>query len=380
MTKSIKNLYRENYNIIKLKYIFIFSLPLYFIYSIGFAQSNNTIPHDTIDKTNTIIDIIYKYDTMHTEHIIYEYDTIIIYDIIIQYDDNTETISGDTLTVFDIQNNIDMVSKRTSDLLNKYSIDLYFTPAYTWHILSANNPVYNELIDIKKQYEIPLITYSTGVNINYSLKNVLFQTGIIYTLLRDKINYNLTTLQVNTSYLYNYSNEEFWKTDTVDIYYQITDNDTSWFFITKEKLVETTDSTLVTDYDSIIDELSYNNINKYNYIEFPFIMGYEIKRDKVTYSFKGGVILGLLINAKGKMLSVNDNNTFILINTDEQLFIKPNLSVILATEINYKISKKFSLLTEIYVRQNIKSIYDKNFYFSEKYLLIGIKAGFRYNF
>ncbi len=227
----------------------------------------------------------------------------------------------------------------------------------------------------------PDYLYSGGIRLCYKHKSWTAKTGISFTKLNEKFNYNYTSTKIDTSYYYNVFNSGYTKYDTImflNLDYLLETGDSIYSPYVSETWVETTDSTLKTKLDTTNIKEKLNTKNIYNYIEIPLILGYKINRYKFTYSLNAGIITGIFIKSKGFTIQQNNLNNIIDISTAGLPYIKFNYSLIINTEICYKINKKLHLLVEPFYRQSINSLFNKNYLYSKKNKAYGLTIGLRY--
>ncbi|OQX98194.1 MAG: hypothetical protein B6I24_05845 [Bacteroidetes bacterium 4572_128] len=231
--------------------------------------------------------------------------------------------------LFSDENNLDtteIILKNKSSLnLSNWSLEIYYSPLYTPNILSVNSDISEDYIKYRKNSEKALISYSYGGNINYNFKNLTFQIGVSYTKLGEEFSKKIVKNKIDST------------------------------------IIIVLDTFQIVKYDTNKITNFYNTTNEYNYFEIPLITSYNIKNKTTIFSMKMGIITGFFLNAKGQSISLKDINETIEIN-------------------KYKLDFRTSIIIEPYIRQNINSIFKKNYEISQKYRSTGLKIGVKYYF
>jgi len=266
-----------------------------------------------------------------------------------------------------------------------WSVDVNYSQLGTWSTITASMPENAEYISRRDLSEAPTyFTYSIGANMNCTFKNVLFQTGLFYTQLGEEFSHGTQTVIIDSNYFYDYYQSEHYDIDTIwftNLDSLLNDPDDPYltpYYDTTVYVIN--DSTLVEDIDTTTGQSQYYEmLNRYSYMEIPLLVGYEFKTKNMTWYMKGGVIAGVLLNAKGKSISLYDNNLVMDINKNTMPFAQISSSYIVGGGIIYHISNKFGLNAEIYHRGNINSIFSDNCDVVQKYRSLGLKAGIRYS-
>ena len=249
--------------------------------------------------------------------------------------------------LFSDENNLDtteIILKNKSSLnLSNWSLEIYYSPLYTPNILSVNSDISEDYIKYRKNSEKALISYSYGGNINYNFKNLTFQIGVSYTKLGEEFSKKIVKNKIDST------------------------------------IIIVLDTFQIVKYDTNKITNFYNTTNEYNYFEIPLITSYNIKNKTTIFSMKMGIITGFFLNAKGQSISLKDINETIEINNDLP-FMKLNFTFLVGIALEYKLDFRTSIIIEPYIRQNINSIFKKNYEISQKYRSTGLKIGVKYYF
>ncbi len=238
----------------------------------------------------------------------------------------------------------EIILKNKSSLnLSNWSLEIYYSPLYTPNILSVNSDISEDYIKYRKNSEKALISYSYGGNINYNFKNLTFQIGVSYTKLGEEFSKKIVKNKIDST------------------------------------IIIVLDTFQIVKYDTNKITNFYNTTNEYNYFEIPLITSYNIKNKTTIFSMKMGIITGFFLNAKGQSISLKDINETIEINNDLP-FMKLNFTFLVGIALEYKLDFRTSIIIEPYIRQNINSIFKKNYEISQKYRSTGLKIGVKYYF
>ena len=263
-----------------------------------------------------------------------------------------------------------------------WSIDLYAAELYNNPITTSNFSQNDATASLIKKSQSPSYSSSLGGNFNYSFKNWMIQLGVSATQIGEKNTFENKTLMID-SLISGYD----------QVPYSYYDVDTIWFYNLDSLLIGVLDSlpiydsTLETGYNNIpIWDIDSNNItkkytvqNKYTYLEIPLIFGYEINRNKFSYTLRAGLITGIFLNAKGSTISFDDSKTVTSLNK-ETPFLKTNFTLLFGCGLNYKLTENYSLISEFMYRKSLNSLFDNSYPISQKYNTIGLKLGVRYTF
>ncbi|MBU0763910.1 MAG: hypothetical protein KJ607_03640 [Bacteroidetes bacterium] len=256
-------------------------------------------------------------------------------------------------------------------------LDFYVSPVYTNSRIFAVSPEYTDYAAQREDKESPAFTWigSAGANAALSHKNIIFQTGINYSGFGETYTNYVNTLERKDFYdyfssgHYNYDTIMFTQVDSMleGSSYQVPYVCSTW--------VETTDSALVTDIDTIRSG-PVDFRNTYRYLEIPVAIGYELKHNRFTYSLKAGLITGIFLNASGKTLSLQDD----LYSTDlsaELPFNKFAFSTTAALGVTYDAGHRIGIFGEVYYRHRLNSLFAGNYHVGQKHHLTGFRAGVR---
>lgn len=266
------------------------------------------------------------------------------------------------------------------------------------------------------------MSYAAGIGINYDYKNFRLSSGVDYAQIAETFEYETNQYFVNSTERFNLFEKSrhqeinehidyevhthaICKIDTLEMHYTIekvehlnyTYLDTVWHFKVDTTIsilsdsvrtirIDTTDVVLFdTSYFRTIDTLSvrtnqYQNINKYSYLEIPFSIGYGINWEKWSLRPGIGGIVGVMLYAKGKGISMTDKNTVYEFTEKDLPFVNFQFSLLLSISLEYKIEEQFSMMAQALYRSNLNSMYQGS-YAEQKYMSgFGLNLGLLYYF
>lgn len=269
------------------------------------------------------------------------------------------------------------IDKKFDDDIWYWSLDGYFSPSYSIHC-TANTHDSDYSLQTSLIEQKPAFSYTLGANIIFHTKNTILQTGITYTSLREKLYCSENITRIDSSYYYDYFETTYFETVIVDSYYQVSNGDTTWYYVNKEEWITKTDSSLITDYDTVVAEIENEYLNKYSYLQVPFIIGYSFDHRKFTYSVKGGIVACFFIKAQGRTIKGNENTDVVV--TNDLPFKSPYFLFQASVGISYNLYKNTSLFLEPRYKCSINSLYKNYYSISHKYHSFGINFGLKYKF
>lgn len=371
------------------KYIISISIIFLLIYSTLFSFPNNnsfkinqTLPPEVKD-TIYVYDTIVQFDTIY----IYEtvYDTVFIFDTINYSDiinDSLKTSIVDS-TSFDTINNRKFQINLEFKLPEfKYKFKFYAGGdigfSYFHKITSWNENVTSEYKNLYRKSSKYSFGITSGFNIMTNYQNFEVQTGINYNQYLEKFDFFHQKLNIDTLKYFSFFQNNFYKVDT--IFYldldELLHGDTVWLPIFDTTFTYFRDSTLITEYDSIFNNVEKKSLNLYSYIEIPLIFGYQFNKRKYSITPKAGIIFGINIHRKGYNFGFFNENYFIS-NIKTNNYPKINLSFYGSVNLRYKIRRNLFLYSEPSFSFNLNKAYS-NQYNKTRFLRCEVKFGFYY--
>ncbi len=367
--------------------LFVFVCLFFFTIILGSFGFNKIIPgdyqpdsNDTIYDTVFIYELVYVYDTIYTEEIIV--DTVHIYDTLDldrKIDKKKITISQNLPKIHSIYN-IKKQQINSSLFGSKIFADLIYSPLYTNSLFSSVD-IYSEARQNNKYALSPLIGFSTGININYYNKKLTYSSGLLFSQIKEQFSYTATKDIIDTSYFYKYFTYPVSQIDTIwfiNIDTLLFTGDTIYEAFLDTNYVYYMDSLYTSKLDST--EINYYDkyVNKYFYLELPLIFGYKINHIRFSIIPEIGLILGIILNSQGKIISLENIERTNDINKETQL--SPVLfSLYTGVRFDYFLTKRIDFFTKIFYRQNLNSVF-MDYPIIMKHRTFGIQFGFKYKF
>lgn len=136
--------------------------------------------------------------------------------------------------------------------------------------------------------------------------------------------------------------------------------------------------------DTIADKVVTNN--RYQTLDVPVMIGYEIPIKKVTLTINGGAYFNLHFKPQGEFLSPYDNRPVSFSNSENPEGTLPAFREKLgigwygSVGVQYKISPRLQVLVEPHLRSYTTSLTRDDFMTDQKYLTAGVFVGLRHQF
>ncbi|MCF8373964.1 MAG: hypothetical protein K9H64_20235 [Bacteroidales bacterium] len=192
--------------------------------------------------------------------------------------------------------------------------------------------------------------FNGGIRMEVRGRNFLLESGISFLQISQKGKYQTLDIFNRDTTLWDFWDSSFTKIDTLDSYFQVFGNDTTWFYITQTNEITDTGST---SYDSTIttrEDLTHTFTNRYKYLEIPLIMGYSFTKSRLTTSVKAGVISSFLWQSHGQSISGLSKNDIYSFTHDD--FPAIRLDLYSALELRYFFGPRYFVFGEAYYRQS----------------------------
>ncbi|NOY50875.1 MAG: hypothetical protein GXO88_09990 [Chlorobi bacterium] len=327
------------------------------VYQLPASPENNPLPEQITSGQLTLRDTVPDAETIFKLPLT---DTLFIRDTI--YRLKTDTIllvETDTVTIIDTvflkkkkQKKPKKTKQKTSDLIsthiprqNGWSAEIFMAPVASSFSLSRENS--------------PLTVRS-------------FAIGADFSKILDRINISATVKlshfaeKFNNTYLV--TEGGFFRTDTIDEYYTVSDIDTTWYYVT--------DSTWLPVDDK---QYSYNVNNRVGFIDISVKATYDFYVSKKTRIFAGlGLQTGILIYKSGLAVPDGENQPegvdFAGLNFNNTVF-----SGLVNLGMKYQLSKTMDFKSEFYYFQGFNDVVS-SYPVNNKLKGLGLKLGLAYYF
>lgn len=240
---------------------------------------------------------------------------------------------------------------------NWVSVGLWVAPAYTITSLKAADG-YEDYLQYRKDHESPAISVSTGLDVRFNIRKWHIQTGLGYSEYKQYRNYN----------------NSFKALDSLSSYYQ---TDTIWGWIydppnVGEPIVLGYDTTFIPVYNT-----TNEGYNRWSYIEVPLIAGYKFKTGRFSLDVGTGISCAFLINAEGNVPHLDEDNRFNNLSDLNDEMNKYLFNYILQVGASYHLTPQWSINFSPFYKQNLNSVFNKNYPIDQKFRSIGINFGLK---
>lgn len=263
-----------------------------------------------------------------------------------------------------------------------WSVDAWWSPIYNSTMFVTKSSEFQEYTGMLRNATSEDITYTNfGGDLNYSYKNWIFQLGVFYAELGQKMRVPITVSDIRQSSHYNYFENNILHHDTIWFYDMdaLLHGDTVLIAKPVETWIVQKDSNLVIKSDTLKTTTHHTVLNRYSYLEIPIMAGYEIHKDKFSFSVKGGVAAGFFIRSAGSVPASNGYES-VSLSSSELPYVKPNFTLLFSLGISYHLNDKFAVFGEPYLRKNVNSIFENKYIYSQKFQSVGVKFGLKYTF
>lgn len=299
-------------------------------------------------------------DKIHRVNVPYKPDTVYIYRSdsvkITKYETVQQIISRtDTIKISNIINDTVYFDSRINMLNQKY----FFGDFYT-SFQPLDFKTFNSTPEINEQYE-----KSIG-----STLAAEFGISAGYNSYKSQIALQASVVNLFEKYKYTFDNSfgGFYDVDTLETYYSITQNDTTWFYIT--------DSTWI-PLDSKIE--THNLINKYRFVNLSASLAYNIiTRDTWNSYIIAGAGIRIPIKTDAYHL-LYQNEKFVPNQISINNLNKLQVYALAGVGFREALNSKVILYQEINTLFNFTETYKNIKFYRQKYML-SFKLGIRYKF
>ena len=254
---------------------------------------------------------------------------------------------------------IDTTSSPLHDIRKKswISISFYVAPAYTNSTLTADN-AFDEELKYRNDHETGAISWSAGADVQFNIRNWYIQTGLSYSTFSNNRNYN----------------HSFKAPDSLNSYYS---KDTTWAWVYDPPhigypIVLSIDST----YIQVFNEIN-EGVNRWNYLEIPLLIGYTFHFNRFSLDIGSGVSYGILLGASGNVPSLSEENLFTELSELEPQMNKHTFNYILQIGASYHLTPQWSLIVKPFYKQNLQSVFEKNYPIDQRFKAFSIKFGLK---
>jgi|GEM_PF-1278603 hypothetical protein len=310
--------------------------------SAGEEQQENADPADEeILRVDTVFQV--RYDTIFLK------DTVIIRDTVMITD-----------TIFKQKVVKNAYKKKTSfenTLLNQQREQEYYLNFHLGPVIG--NTVYEgtkgELVDRYSDAFSGALSYTLGIEGGIRKNNFFAETGLAIRNVREGFEYTFEQPE-----------QTYYETDTLDTYYTLDGQDTTWYFVT--------DSTqqVIPGYDQY-----FKNSNEYTFLDIPVYIGYRIMLGRVDLEVKGGVTVEALLKKEG--FFIVDEENFPVSNLDE---LNSNIGLSGRLELGgiYDVNRRLGVFAKINMRTSFVDTFKDSYPVERSSSAVSLKFGLRASF
>ncbi len=232
---------------------------------------------------------------------------------------------------------------------NRLVLSLYLSGVYNRPETLQNN--YPADINVTS---MPMTDYGAGAGIRYYLGQWFLETGLNYSRLSQKTEYDITA-KILDAELSGYRPDTIW----------------GWFYdppYIGVPVVIGIDSSWVDVYKTIHNFKTV--INRHEYLEVPLMAGYSFGSGRFGFDIAAGISAGFLMNVNGEVFS-DDRFVPLDKNTSNEFILNGLLNI----GINYRISEKYDLFFKPFYKKNLQQVFKSGYLSEQKFDVFGINTG-----
>lgn len=290
-----------------------------------------------------------KYDTVYvtTHDTIIQTDTVSVRDTIIVRD----TVYMKKAIKKPYKDGAIFRNTTLSDIQNKkYYFEIFAGPGFETNTFTGSN---SELVDLYESAYENIPSIEAGITAGRHFGSFLLEAGL-----------GIRQVREDFSYTYSVPSDAYYEIDTVDSYYTIENQDTTWYYVT--------DSTLQTEPGK--DE-NYSNRNYYTYLNIPITVGYKLAVGNVITHLKMGIVNDLLIGSGGYYIKDSELNP---VGDYAELDLSPYmLSGTLSLGAVYYINHFSAVSIDLKYRKTFNPVFEDEIPVSRENSSLSGKVGFR---
>ena len=311
-------------------------------------ETTETVKGDTLDTESPEVRV--RVDTVFQVRI----DTIIQMDTVYIRD---TTIVRDT--VFRNKKVKNAHKKETSfknSLIHKgetakFHVSLFAGPVFSDLVYQGKSP----LVETYSDAFSGGFSFTLGAEVGLSKGNFIAETGIA-----------LRRVTENFEYTFEKPPETFYVTDTLDAYYTVENQDTTWYYVT-DSSQQTTPGY----------EERFNNLNEYLFVDIPVYLGYRFDIKNTMIELKAGIATSFLLKKTGNYIADEENAP---VKKLDELQSNIAYSGLFEAGGVYYFGKRLGVFGKINLRIPLKDAFHESYPLERKNNEVAIKAGLRISF
>jgi len=240
--------------------------------------------------------------------------------------------------------------------LSKWVLDLSYGPGVPIRFLTAKSSEGQAYQTLRSSNETPVFDQMIQARLSYvSRQGVAVRTGLNYAHLVERLDYARDSISRNTI------------TITIDTVF----NPDGSFNIVRDTIS-----------NRELGRLDKRRYNHFRTIQIPLILGFEKRIKNWTFHINGGAMFNLYLNRKGEILDAMDQVRNMSTGSDELSAFKDRWDILLygSLGVNYRIYDRIHLMAEPSIRYTLKPITTPSYSLDQKYMLLNLNLGVRYEF
>ena len=240
--------------------------------------------------------------------------------------------------------------------LSKWAFDLTYGPGLPLRRLTARSGEFESYSNLREANETAVYDEMIQARVSYISKwGISARTGLNYAHLVEKLAFTRDSVTGSTT------------TITIDTVF----NPDGSFSITRDT------SNVVTS--GRLEKVKYNHFTT---LQIPIVLGYEHRTKDWTFHLNGGVLMNIYLNRRGEILDQADRPVDISSSSGSFDAFKDGWDMILFGSLgaNYRISDRLHAVIEPSFRYTLNPITTVNYPLEQKYIILNLNFGLRYEF
>ena len=121
-----------------------------------------------------------------------------------------------------------------------------------------------------------------------------------------------------------------------------------------------------------------NGTTKFNYLELPVIVGYEIAKNRWGLALQGGITAGVLVGLSGNYASIkNYNTTLYNVASNKSTFRRSIFNAVIAPQVQYYFNENTNLFVNPMIRHNLQTVTVTTADMQQRYNSYSVNVGIR---
>ncbi len=199
------------------------------------------------------------------------------------------------------------------------------------------------------------VSFALGAEAGLSKGNFIAETGIA-----------LRRISESFEYIFEKPPETFYVTDTLDAYYVVENQDTTWYYVTDSS------QQTIPGYEE-----KYNNLNEYLFVDIPVYLGYRFDIRNTIIELKTGVATSVLLRKTGNYIADEEDGP---VKTLDELQSNIAYSGLFEVGGVYYFGKRLGMFGKINLKIPLKDAFHESYPLERKNNEVSIKAGLRFSF